>query len=154
MKRFMITTALVLGTSTMAFAQDAEVAGPTGTDQLRDTVAQELATVAPDVDVDALTSRQLSALYVILSSEDMALEQQNAVESIVADSQYEMDMEDPMYVTMGQSTQIREYVSSELAVRNYDVDTATLSDEQVSTLYAILSSGDDADATEIEAVIE
>ncbi|RDC73457.1 hypothetical protein DLJ49_07810 [Rhodovulum sp. 12E13] len=145
MKRILTTTALAIALAAPAAAD---------TDMLRNVLENRF----EDVDVSTLTDEQVRALYAATAGEDSAADIQGRVDSIVADSQYEMDeeaiMADPDEMArMGGSNDLRNVVADMLATREIDADVATLTDEQVSALYLELTDSEPSN-TELEAIIQ
>ena len=148
MTRLLMTTALVLAVAAPAAAQ---------TDMLRADVERYLGATVQDVDVDALTDEQVRALYAGLSSGMGAAEKNALVESIVRDSQYNMEDNITVFEGMdyGASTELRNTVRLLLLGRGMDdVDVAELDNAQVAALYLELTDGNGSDATEIEAILQ
>ena len=93
MKRFLMTSALVLTTATgAAFAQSND-----SSSQLRTQVGNWIGGSSYNVDVDSLTDDQIAAMYgAITSSEDQS-EQDAAIRSVINAENVEME-ERPNYV--------------------------------------------------------
>ncbi len=145
MKRILTTTALAIAVAAPAAA---------GTDMLRNALDDRF----ENVDVSTLTDEQVRALYAATAGTESAAELQRSVDSIVADSQYEMDeetiMADPDEMArMGGSNDIRNVVADMLATREVEADVATLTDAQVSALYLELTDSEPSN-TELEAIIQ
>jgi len=146
MKRIMTTTALIIG---LAMPAAADVS------MLREIIEDQF----EDVGVSTLTDEQVRALYAATAGEESAADMQTTVDSIVADSQYEMDeeamMADPDEVArVGGDNNIRDAVAQMLDTRSIDADVDMLTDEQISALYLELTSTSTGDTSEIEAIIE
>ena len=73
MKRFMITTALVAGMSTAAFAQDGNIEA---------SVDQYFTAQGLEYSASALTEDQLDAVYQIVTSTESPADQQAKIEAI------------------------------------------------------------------------
>lgn len=145
MKRIVTTTALAIAVAAPAAAD---------TDMLRNALDDRF----ENVDVSTLTDEQVRALYAATAGTESAAELQRSVDSIVADSQYEMDeeaiMADPDEMArMGGSNDIRNAVQNMLATREVEADVATLTDAQVSALYLELTDSEPSN-TELEAIIQ
>ena len=146
MKRILTTTAVVLAMAAPAVAD---------TDMLREKLENQF----ENVDVASLTDAQVSALYAAVAGTDGQADVQAEVDAIVRDDQYVMDsdamMADPdMVARVGGDNNIRDYVADALEAQPIDVDVDSLSDEQVAALYLELSSGEQADASDLEAIIQ
>jgi hypothetical protein len=144
MKRILTTTALAIALAAPAAAD---------TDMLRNVLDDRF----ENVDVSTLTDEQVRALYAATAGEDSTADVQGLVDSIVADSQYEMDeeaiMADPDEMArIGGSNDLRDAVQNMLDNREVEADVAALTDEQVSALYLELTGGE-TDNTELEAII-
>ncbi|RVV98551.1 hypothetical protein EKE94_06445 [Mesobaculum littorinae] len=150
MKKFMIATALVAATSTgAAFAQEND-------GQLRELVSTELETMELGVDVDALPNSAVSQLHLILTSDMSESQQNNRVRGVLED--YGMNFSNGMMYEDDGSTiavtvpsnQLRARVANELAFyeAGAEADVATMSNEQVSELYLILTSTMDSSEKE------
>ena len=121
MKRFLTTTALVMLTGTIAVADDS---------QLKASVESQLASRQLDVNVDALTTDQLSELSLILNSDNSQAEIQREVEQMVG------------VTGSDDASQQREALRAALMQRQIDVDVSTLTNEQVASINASLNSGE------------
>lgn len=148
MKRLTLTTVIALATAA------AMPALADGTDMLRAELQDKLSSLAPDVDVSALSGEQVRALYAGLAGENTQLNRQEMVESIVNDDQYKMDEATFNDMDFSGSNDMRDAVERMLENEPIgDVNVDNLSDEQISALYLELTSGSAADADKVRAIV-
>ncbi len=161
MKRFLITTAFVLGTAGMAAAQDMD------SNQMRELVAQDLETYNYDVDVSQLSEAELSQLYFIATSTDSSSVRQDRYDRILKDGNAERansirtyrpmpgdeDTEE-VQVTMPRN-QLRSLVQQMLETYDMNVDVSSLDDETLSALYLVDTSTDSSseERTKIQDIL-
>ncbi len=160
MKTLLITTATALTLSTGAFAQD-------DSDQLRMSVADELDTLDLNVDVDSLSDDQVAEIYAISQGDEESGERVK-IQSILEGGGYQaMELGDEMiFVQNAVATaegampeggnDLRDQVEIKLGEYGYDdVDTESLSDDQVAKLYSVVQSSDSEGARQkIETILE
>ena len=141
MKRFLMTSALVLTTATgAAFAQSND-----SSSQLRTQVGNWIGGSSYNVDVDSLTDDQIAAMYgAITSSEDQS-EQDAAIRSVINAENVEME-ERPNYVIVADEqmdrSQLHESVSMALVGTEYEGMAYTLTDEELAAVYGAVTGTD------------
>lgn len=132
MKRFLLTTALVLTTAGAAFAQD--------NSQIRAQVDDALTGLGITVDVNTLTDAQLSEIFLLTNSADSG--NKARVEAALS------DMMGPMASMEASSSQLRTSVQNSLDRMGIEGDVSTLSNSDVTKLYLMLNSAEMGTATE------
>ncbi|NSX54715.1 hypothetical protein [Parasulfitobacter algicola] len=148
MKRFLATTALVMTTSAAAFAMSNE--------QLKDSVENELNSYEMEVNVDALTDDQISAIYVIMTTGDSPLDKQQRIESILEDANSAAVVDEKGMVITLPANDMRAQVQSRLAIMGFDVDVSELDDETIQGIYLVATSGENPNDknAKIEAMLQ
>lgn len=144
MKRFLMTTALVMTTAAGgAFAQ----ANDPDTMQLRNSVAQSLITSEYDVDVNSLTDVQVTKLYQAFNSTSSESEQDSMIRGVLAEDNVIMIEDRPDFVIVGEEEmprdQIYTSVSMALVGTPYEGMAWQLTDEELAQAYGIFNSGDE-----------
>ncbi len=142
MKRFLMTSALVLTTATgAAFAQ----ANDPDTMQLRTSVGQWIGGSTYNVDVDSLTDEQIAAMYGAITSSDDQSEQDAAIRAVLNDNNVMME-ERPANIMVGDVETPRNqlYTSVEMALvgTEYEGMAYTLTDEELAAVYGTINSSD------------
>ncbi len=151
MKRFLMTTAIVLTTAGAAVAQS--------NDALRAEVGNFLATSPYMVDVNSLTDAQIAELHGAYTSSEDASERHAKVEAVINDNNVEYT-DRPMIVMVEGSemdrSQLYQSVSNALIGTKYEGMAYTLSDAQLAQAYGAVNSSDDASTmeTKLSAVFE
>lgn len=139
MKRFLMTTAIILTTAGAVHAQDSN-------DQLRAEVENYLAGTQYSVDVSSLTTEQLAQLHGAITSTDASGDVDSAVAAILNDSNV-MYEERPMMIVIDDVEMPRDQlylsVQSALVGTEYEGMAPTLTDEQLVQVYTAVNSSDD-----------
>jgi PKD repeat protein len=140
MKRFLITTALVLTTAGGAHAQMVD-----SSSQLRAQVGNYLATTNYMVDVDSLTDEQVNQLYASIQSGGG--EMQNADVKAVLNDNNIMASERPATIRVGEADmprgQLYAEVSNSLVGTEFEGRAYTLTDEEIAGLYTVINGSED-----------
>ncbi len=134
MKRFLLTTALVLTTAGAGFAQD--------NSQIRAQVDDALTKLNINVDASTLTDAQLSEIFLLTNSADSG--NKARVEAALS------DMMGPMASMEASSSQLRTSVQNSLDRMGIEGDVSTLSNADVTKLYLMLNSAEMGTATEAQ----
>ncbi len=140
MKRFLLTSALVLTTAGGAYAQSVD-----SSTQLRMQVGNYLATTNYQVDVDSLSDEQINQLYSSIQSGGG--EMQNADVASVLNDNNVVSTERPSVVMVGEAEmprgQLYAEVSNALVGTEFEGRAYTLSDEEIVGLYTVLNGSED-----------
>ncbi|MEQ3625119.1 MAG: hypothetical protein ABNH26_05895 [Celeribacter sp.] len=130
MKRFMITTALVAGMSTAAFAQETNIEA---------SVNQYFTTQGMDYDASALTEEQLDAVYQVVTSTESPADQQTQIEALIG-TEANVTVINTVPGNTGED-QLRTSVMQGLTEEGIsDIDVSMLSNAQLTGIYDALNS--------------
>ena len=166
MKTLITTTAFALVMSTGAMAQD----------QVKELLAQTFAEESIEMDTSLLSDELANEIYALVQGSDQTAERTLIEQKLRENGYIVMNMEaneamegdatatatasadataEPMMTTMVfEGNQLRDEVDILLTEVGYsDVDTAALTDEQVTELYLVLQNTGDADRAEIDAIL-
>ena len=141
MKRFLMTTAIVLSTTAGAAYAQSDM----NAEQLRAAVGQYLATSTFEVDVNSLTDTQLAALHGAITSTDSEGERDREVYAVLNDANVEMK-ERPDFIMVEEVETPRDqiYISVQNALEGTEFEGKvwSLSDAQLSAAYGFINSTD------------
>ncbi len=142
MKRFLMTSAIILTTASAGFAQSQD-----GNDQMRAAVGSYLATTQYSVDVDSLTTEQLAQLHGAFTSTDNASKSDAEIRAVLNDSNVVFE-ERSAEVMVGETamprSQLYTTVETALIGTKYEGMASTLTDEQLVQAYSAINSSDDS----------
>ena len=163
LRTLIITTAFALVMSTGAMAQDSQV---------KELLAQTFAEESIEMDTSLLSDELANEIYALVQGSDQTAERSLIEQKLRENGFIVMNMEameamegdatataeataEPMMTTMVfEGNQLRDEVDIKLTEVGYsDVDTAALTDEQVTELYLVLQNTGDADRAEIDAIL-
>ena len=145
MKKLIATTALVLSTATFAFAESHS--------QLAIKVDNRLAAMNIDVDMESLTDEQIASLYTALTSSEDHGEVKASVRAVMNDDNvvFEEPEDSDLTIVLPKSQLLASVRMNDEELGIEDVRLRDLSVEQLSALYLIATSTENASSKEAKA---